>query len=755
MAQFQHERAVQRMEGAIKASVLVALVMGALAFAPALSCWSGDDAASEDLERVSLGGSVDPDKRTFGQCVAKEPPTRQRMPMGLGLISVFVAIGAGVRRRGLVQAPREGAALPATLDLRRNTVRIEAVKQIDRDVRGHGKTVVEAIDVSHELDLHATPVQAKQEVQSHHGSQTLMDMVAIQLDTIQEREEQSRVERVTVEGFYCPRRLLGKPILYVDPKHEAAQDGQRDESSGTLERPFRTITAALEQAAEIVSRVGQPVQVRVMPGVYQESIKIPTKVSVINHRMPGEGGLEEHLAWLMTQQEVDHPERVTILAPPNAPLAAFFEPGTRQGLYGCQLICREGISQVGLGNERSTELMVRSCVISGFKLGGMQLNRSGAEAPGLDARVEGCWFTENEALKGGGLAIRESIVAVHHCVFERNVAQSGGAIFASEPKGTLTITYSKFYRNTAKADEVLSDHVEELPFKAWFECQGTGGAVGVERGAVKLAMCDLRKNGASNAGGALSLISSKALLQGSAQREMLLRSNRARQGGAIFAVGRQGARSTIKATHVKFEQNLGQSLGGALGLIGMVAAHFTESQWFGNVVQGEESLGGAVGCLLGAEFIGEQCAFKANKARGAGGALAARNGSVRLKSCSLQDNICEEGRGAGLYVESLSGARLDKLLEHGELQVPFNCRLVGVEFLGNVAAKPPSALFVGNMTKTPTLPIVFGVAAGAQLRGNRVQGQQLSESVAVIWAGERRMGQSELDAQPEHQMTLG
>lgn len=733
------------LSGVIKTSVVIALFMAALSFAPALSCLTtppGPDSVEEGMEQKLP-------KRTFGQCVELAPPSHQRLPVGIGLMALIVAAGAGVGRRGLkgTSADKREQEM-ATVEMKRKTMRIESVQQFDRDLRGHGQLNVDAIDVSQELDLQATPVQTANETQSHAGSPTLMDMVAIQIDTIKEREERSRVERVTIEGFYCPRRLLGKPIIYVDPRHEASSDRVTGEDSGSLELPFKTISAALLMAEEVVSKTNIPVQVRVMPGVYQEALKIPSKVSVLNHRMPGDGGLEEHLAWLTRQQEVDHPERVTIFAPPSARIAVFFEVGTRQGLYGCHVISRDGISQVGLGNERSTELMVRTCVFSGFKLGGVQLNKAGGETQGLEVKLEGCHFNENEALKGGAVAIRESFVVVHHCVFERNVASSGGAIFASEPRGTLTITYSKFYKNKAKADEVIESHAEEVPLKSWFECSGRGGAIGVERGTIKLAMCELRTNGASNAGGALSLVSSRALLQGGAgQQELVMRGNRARQGGAIFMVGSRKAPSTLKGTQLLFEQNLGQSLGGAIGLVGTSVIQLAQSRFMGNIAQGPDSLGGGVGCLLGAEFLGDEVTFQANKAQGAGGALAARNGSVRLKSCVLQDNYCEEGRGAGLYLESLAGARLDKLLEHGELKVPFVLKLKDVEFLGNIAAKAPSALFVGNMVKVSTLPIDMELAGAIQARGNSVTGQANSEAVAVVWAGERRLGQGQLDAQ--------
>lgn len=730
--------------GVIKASVVIALFMAALSFAPALSCLN-EPAAPTAPEGE---GAQEPLKRTFGQCMELAPPSHQRLPVGIGLMALIAAAGAAVGRRGLkgTAADKREQEL-STMEMKRKTVRIEAVEQLDRDLRGHGKVRVEAIDVSQELDLQATPVQAAQEHQAHAGSPTLMDMVAIQLDTIKEREELSRVERVTIEGFYCPRRLLGKPILYVDPKHEASSDRVTGEDSGSLELPFKTISAALLMAEDVVNKTGMPVQVRVMPGVYQEALKVPSKVSVLNHRMPGDGGLEEHLAWLTRQQEVDHPERVTIFAPPSARIAVFFDVGTRQGLYGCHVISRDGISQVGLGNERSTELMVRTCVFSGFKLGGVQLNKAGGETAGLEVKLEGCHFNENEALKGGAIAIKESFVVVHHCVFDRNVASSGGAIFASEPRGTLTITYSKFYKNKAKADEVIEAHAEEVALKSWFECSGRGGAIGVERGTVKLAMCELRTNGASNAGGALSLVSSRALLQGAGQQELVMRGNRARQGGAIFMVGSKNAPSTLKGTQLLFEQNLGQSLGGAIGLVGTSVAQLAQSRLVGNTAQGPESLGGGVGCLLGAEFLGDEVTFQANKAQGAGGALAARNGSARLKGCVLQDNYCEQGRGAGLYLESLAGARLDKLLEHGELKVPFVLKLKDVEFLGNIAAKAPSALFVGNMVKVPTLPIDMELAGSIQARGNSVTGQANSEAVAVVWSGERRLGQAQLQAQ--------
>ena len=764
MAQRASSPAPDRGAQIIMACVVLTLASAGAALAPAIRCHMSGEPQDSSYAQVLTA----PEQGGLSQCLSQSPPTRQRGPIGVGLLSVLVGAGVAASRRGAARAKRPASD---AFDLApsphqalgpssgrpphrapHTTTRIDAVKQLDRDVRGVGSTQVEAIELSQELELGTTAAHVAREREGRPmAAPTLMDMVAIQLDSIQESQDRSRVERVTLDGFYCPRRLLGKPVFYVDPRHPGASD-EGGEDGGSLERPFRTIAAALRAATRAVRSLATPAQVRVQPGVYQEALKIPDRVSVLNHRLPGEGGPEEHLAWLMSQRDqVDHAQRVTILAPVHEPVAVRFEPGLRQGLYGCHVVSRPGVEQVGLGVERSTELTVRACVVSEFKLGGAQLHACGSDAPGMEVRFEGCAFLSNEALKGGALAIRDSVVAAHLCVFERNEAKSGGAIFASEPRGTLTITRSRFVKNRARHEQVPEEPAEAMALQTWFEGAGMGGAIGVERGVIKLGLCELRSNGATVAGGALALFSARALVQGALDEPSRLHGNRARAGGALFAVGRKEAPSTLKVVHASLTQNLGQSLGGGVCLIGMCTAQLAQSLLEGNVAQGQESLGGAIGAALGAQILGDGLTLRANKAMGAGAAIAARNASLRLRSSLVQDNLCEQGR-AALYVESVSGARLDRLIAHGEVQIPFSCKLVEVELVGNRAAKAPSALFVGNMLKTPSLPIEVELERGVTQRGNRVEGQEVAEAVAILWAGERRMGQADLRPTT---MTLG
>lgn len=711
-----------------KVCVIVFLASMALASAPLLNCMSG----GTELEE---GASP-----TFEVCSAAHPISGQRLPVGLAVGSFLFGVFALFRRKAEASSEHYDDDLDQVLS--QGSSRIEDDGQLTRDVRGIGRMDVEAIDVSYELDIRSTDEEARheQEQQKRRGHKTLMDMVAIQVETIKEREEQSRVQRITVEGFYCPRPLAGKPIVYVDPSHESASDEQIGEEAGALERPFKTITAAIDHAQGIVKAEQIAVQVRVMPGVYQESLTIPSMVSVLNHRIPGDGGIREHLQWLRTLTDIDHPERVTILPPPHVPIGVLFERGEKQGLYGCHVVCRDGTQQVGLGNEHSTKLMVRTCWVEGFKMGGVQLNMAGGELPGSEVRLEGSVFTANESERGGAVALRNTMLSIHVCVFEDNLAQSGGAIYALQPKGTLNVTSSRFLKNRAKAKTLIKDHPEDIPLASWYDLTGLGGAVVVEDGYVKMALCQMAANGASTAGGAVALLSSRAILQGDDDQPMLIKKNRARTGGGVFAIGLSGERTTIKASNVHFEENLAEFVGGGFAMIASAIAQVQQSVFLSNESKGQKSLGGGVGCIYGSEFMAVNTTFRNNRTTVSGGAIGVRNASLSIKGNSLlQDNISLEGRCGGVYFESTSGQHLDDLLEHGEIQVPLVCRLLEAEMVGNRSAAQPSALFVGNLSKWGTLPIELHLGKDLEVRSNVVEQKDGGEMTAVFWCGEPKM----------------
>lgn len=686
----------------------------ALGCAPAIDCLT----AAEDA--------------TMGSCLAQHPPQEQRSMIALCVVAILLGGLAMIGRRFNKPLPNP------------ESKNIDKIIERQRQGMPSGKHIINtrppeieisAIDVSQDLNIYSGEDEAAQE-RSRKGHETLMDMVAVKVESIEERAELSRVQRVTVEGFYCPRRLVGKPLLYVNPRHGAATDVVSDEDHGHIESPFRTIGAALLHAKTIVEQESLAVQVRVMPGVYNEAIEISDMVSVLNHMIPGEGGIEDHLNWLKAQDTTAHLERVTLSVPKDVPVGVIFGPGQRQGMYGIHIVSQEGAKQVGVGNERSNALKIRSCVITGFKMGGIQLSKSGGELPGDEVSIEGCLLTHNESAKGGALAIRDALVTVHGCVLEDNQALSGGAIYALEPRGTLHITSTRMFKNRARAAQINKSHPEEVTLASWYDMEGLGGALVVEDGYIKMALCQLIANGASNAGGAVALLSSRAIFQGTTEHAMMVHQNRARVGGAIFCVGLAGERTTIKASHVNFEENMGQSLGGAWALVASSIAQARHCSFSANACRGDKSLGGAVGCIYGADFMGGDLVFQDNACVGNGAAIGARNASVRLRTQTvIQRNISEKGRAGGIFFETTSGEHISEMIAHGEIQVPLMLALHEVRMEDNTSHQQPSSLLAGNLVRSPTLAIDLEIGADLDIK----DGDQDGESMAVFWCGQPKM----------------
>ena len=699
--------------------VVVFLAALALALAPAIDCLTSTENA------------------TLGACLAQHPVQEQRSMLGLCAVAAIFGVLSMVMRRASAGAPS-----PVKKDIDQIMARQRQGMPSGRHVHNTQPPEIDisAIDVSQDLNIYTGEDDAAQE-RKRKGHETLMDMVAVKVESIEERAELSRVQRVTVEGYYCPRRLVGKPLLYVNPTHAAATDAIVDDEHGHIDSPFRTISAALLHARTIVDQERMAVQVRVMPGVYAEAIEISDMVSVLNHVIPGEGGIEEHLAWLKQQDTQEHPERVTLLPPKDVDVGVIFEPGQRQGLYGVHVVSQEGARQVGVGNERSSALKIRSCAVRGFKMGGIQLSQAGGEIPGNEVSIEGCLLTQNESAKGGALAVRDALVTVHGCVIEDNQATSGGAIYALEPRGTLHITSTRFFKNRARAAYINKAHPEEVPLSSWYDMEGIGGALVVEDGYIKMALCQLIANGASHAGGAVALLSSRAIFQGTGEHAMMVLQNRARVGGAIFCVGLAGERTTIKASHVNFEENMGQSLGGAWALVASSIAQARHCSFSHNACRGDDSLGGAVGCIYGADFMGGDLMFQDNACVGHGAAIGARNASVRLRTQTIiQRNQSEAGRAGGIFFETTSGPHITEMIEHGEIQIPVMCALHNVRMQDNTAHQKPSSLLIGNLVRSPTLPIDLEIGQDLDIQDTTND----AESMAVFWCGQPKMSFSTL-----------
>lgn len=733
---------------------VVLVVIGVIAMGAALMPWyscAGDYPANiETIAQMAHIVSV-PDHPGQGGwseasaiCWEAYPVSGQRGSLLLGLGGLLLGILAfffgGVSNE--LVARRDDNVLPDHLrsELRHHQKPIEEKKSEMSDKEKEVGIEIDDDELAIALGRNTELAQFRKDEVEHEDN--LMDQMREQLVELERIKEEEKQGAGTVDGFYCPDDYSSLRVIYVDANSELASDDLEPGRGESVDAPFTTIASALQMAKHKVRSTGQPVQVRVLPGVYQEAVTIPAKVALVNHRMPSEGSNADRLRWLLDQKEVDHPDRVTLLAPTTATEAVGFDPGMSQGIFGMYLVARDGIKQAGVLAKRIQSVRVVNCVIEGFGHGGAQIEYCGQDLITGGAYFFGCYFRRNKASRGGAICARESVLHIDDCLFAENHANRGGAIFADYLRAPLMISRSRFNNNRAQTKDISEDPLLEVHTSRWYEQQGIGGAIWLGRSQMKVSESKFRKNGASVAGGAFAMIGSRAILQGDEDSPILFEACRARSGGAVVLAADQGSNSTFRSEHVEFDRCVSKQGGGALLGVGGVVALFDHTKV--EYCEADElvGVGGGVLMINGAEFLGSSISFRANKA-GIGGALAIRNASVRLKEqCLFQDNESVMGSGAGMFVDTQFDEQIDEAVAAEGLELPFVMKILEAEFVGNIAAVSPSALAVGDFDGDSAFSLLIEFGDGVVFRSNRIPSRHPDEpndQLAIMW-NERQFG---------------
>lgn len=729
--------------------VVIGLIAMGVALMPWYSCTGTYPANIETIAQMAHIASV-PDNPGQGgwseasaMCWEAYPVSGQRGSLLLGLSGLLFGILAFFFG-GTSDAPtsRKDEVLPEHLrsELRHHQKPIEEKRS---EMSEQEKEVGIEIDddaLAMALGRNTELEQYRKEEVEHEDN--LMDQMREQLVELERIKEEEKRGAGTVDGFYCPDQYSSLRVIYVDTNSELASDDLEPGRGESVDAPFSTIASALQMAKHKVRSTGQPVQVRVLPGVYQEAVVIPAKVALVNHRMPSEGSNADRLRWLLDQKEVDHPDRVTLLAPTTATEAVGFDPGMSQGIFGMYLVARDGIKQAGVLAKRIQSIRVVNCVIEGFGHGGAQIEYCGQDLITGGAYFQGCYFRKNKASKGGAICARESVVHIDDCLFADNLAIRGGAIFGDYLRAPLMITRSRFNSNRAQTKDINEDPLLEVHSSQWYDQQGMGGAIWLGRSQMKVSESKFRKNGASVAGGALAMIGSRAILQGEEDTPVLFEACRARAGGAVVLAADQGSNSTFRAEHVDFERCVSKQGGGALLGVGGVVALFDHAKAEYCEADDLVGVGGGVLMINGAEFLGSNISFRANKA-GIGGALAIRNASVRLKErCLFQDNESAIGSGAGMFVDTQFDEQIEEAVATDGIELPFTMKILEAEFVGNIAGASPSALAVGDFDGDSAFSLLVEFGDGVVFRSNRIPSRHPDEpndQFAIMW-NERQFG---------------
>ena len=700
----------------------LALVLCVMGFAPTLQCVAAFPGNSPDLVElgVALPGTIDastPMGEGVALCRKGYPLSNQRGPLLLSLVLGLLSVVSWSLSRSSDYDERDEEWIPQD---RPNLPRVEEVPK---------RVVPDVIELDEELDLGLGG-----KVEAHPDDHdTVMDQVSTQQRTLAMKKVEAVGGGQNKDGFFVPMGYEGTAALYVDASSFMASDDM-DEYEGRLdapERPFKTLGAALEVARELIAK-GRKIQVRVVPGVYQEAVSIPARVVVVNNRMPAGWPAREYIPWLKDQVDVDHPERVTLLAPADEQICVEIEMGgVSQGLYGLHLVGREETQQRGVSARRTMGTTLMACTVEGYIANGVRMEFCGREESELRARVVGCVFRENRAVEGGALSLADGSYDVVDSLFEDNRARNGGGIFGMRLKNPLMVERCEFKGNSAQSKELPWTTPRHVQPMKWKEVEGMGGGVFVLESVCKLRGCRFSGGGASYAGGAVASLATKLIVDGG-EEETEIKGMRSRTGGAVFAVGWPAGAGMLKIVRTNLRQNEAVEQGGAVAVVGMVRAQVEESTLELNACTGEAGEGGALMSTGGAEAVLVKSLFRSNKATVHGGGAAASDGSLSVRGDTVfQDNVAETGAAGGLFFDAT------QMVGEGLAQKPRVLKLSACEFVGNLASKGCSAVFAGSMMEGAVGEVRVSSGEGVEFRGNNFAGRgRENNNVLFVWDGE-------------------
>ncbi|MGM0559044.1 MAG: hypothetical protein ACQEVA_21850, partial [Myxococcota bacterium] len=476
----------------------------------------------------------------------------------------------------------------------------------------HDEPPVEAIDLSQELQL--STYDDAPESSDKNSVMAFMQEREQKLATID--SHQQHVSDGAIDGFYCPPGLADSAVFYVEPDHTSASDFTEDVDKrvGNKDAPFETIGGALQAARTFIQRTQSLAQVRVAPGVYQESVELPDRVSLVNHRMPAEGSVKQRLKWVCGQTQLDDEERVTLLPSAGDAYAISAEPGRKQGVFGLWIIGRDGVKQTGIVADGSRALAIVHCAIESFRDGGIAVENCGDQQPDQGLSVIGSRLRQNGRLRGGAIFAKKSCLLVRKTMLHDNRARQGAGVFTVDMRAPVELVDVGFERNHARVSE--RQDIEDLEPQEYAKSAGHGGGAAFLRSDVRLIDCKFVENRADASGGAFVGLGARISLRPGGADGMSIRANRAEFGGAAALIGWAGCAATLKFTETTLRQNVAKTSGGAIATAGLATVQLKNAVIEKNICESPSGLGGGVAVLVGSRFMAKDTRFRGNRSRG-------------------------------------------------------------------------------------------------------------------------------------------
>lgn len=711
----------------------LALVVIAVASGPLIYCLMWGEAAASG-------------EATMGYCLESHPA---QFPVTLFIAGFVLLLGGMILRiqgdqedekeeRKRRKVDRAAERMAGRMSVTTPTLRA-------RSGRGEAGEVPDEIELDEELDLGLDTDDEDDDEEYDEDPNSVMAFLQEQQE-FEERgdSERRRREQAVQEGkYYVPPGLEGAPVLYLETNVEPAAvvDGSRRIDNPNL--PHDDLKEVLEHASRIVIKESTPVVVRVKPGIYQGAVEIPDRVTVINHRMPTAATVDQRLAWLREQDDVDHPDRVTFLAPSDSDFGVRMAPGQKQGLFGCYVVGRQGVEQTGLQAKHNAALAVVHCAFESFSDSGSVVVDCGEDLPGRRVQFVGClWRSNSSRTTGGGLRIENSVVSVEASIFDSNRAPSGGGIAALRTEKPLTVVRSFLHRNRALTDKSPTD-IETMPLKKWQKSEGVGGAIMVRDGLARVVDSILEGNDAAVGGGAIAAVAGRVVVKSSGEGRGVCKGNRADAGGGIIAVGWFEAPAMIRAMGAELRQNLAKSVGGAVAGVGNAVLRFENAKIETNRADGKQrGLGGGLVAWRGAGVQLIDGEVFANEAGDGGGGVAIINGSLKITGhCTIRNNRADGTiGGSGVLVVTAADRDLAGVIGQKGFTLPFKLKIEEARIRSNIGGGPGGGLRAGNLVDGTTFPLAIKIARPQWINLNEADVERrLAQNVWIEWAEELKV----------------
>ena len=535
-------------------------------------------------------------------------------------------------------------------------------------------------------------------------------------------------------NLWMPIGRVDDAFVYVVPEDDAEAPGVRD---GTrMNRALGGLKAGIEAAEALVAQ-GRLVQIRLLPGIYREQIKVPSGVSLINHHIPRNLSTDELRFWLTGTEENDHEQHVVVALPPGADpntYALTCEDATEVIIAGLHIVGRgeldeEGESSGGgVSMTRTTVGTFFLCHFVGHRIAGdgaaVSLEDCGEQ---VEERIllQDCLLELNAASgRGGAVFSKGSVLILRGCAMQGNQAASaGGAVFTSHGGMPARLEDCTLTLNTVGGPG-------DLPSSSrggWRGEVGHGGGIFVDRSGLHLLRTDLNENSAQGSGGAIYATASRILIEGNPEgNPSRIAGNSALRGGAVLMAGTaqaQEALTAMRATNVEFIANKARESGGAIASYCLVHIDLKACGLLQNTVEAEHGEGGGLHANLGSRVKLTETTISRNSASFRGSGLSICNSSLRVfKGCTLTDNVTDQGDSA-LAFYTMESQFLPELKEAQLLEDPVVCAIGPCAIRGNHAKRGVGGLFIGNYVKTPTNPIAFALKNPEMISDNTIEGQ--------------------------------